>query len=161
MTSLLVYLSRKLDTRYIMQDNKQDLEWGLFWTRIIGGIGLLATGAIASRMIAEETAGLEWGGVGALAGMVAAFGFMLAKYRRGDEFDRAIDRVTSVQAGLATIGLIMAQELFTQIGWFADPSIPVYSMPGFFILYKTILAQYLRAALASGRNVSGIASLRA
>lgn len=143
-----------------MQDEKQDLEWGKFWARLLGGLGLAATGTIAAHAITEDAGSVEWGGVGALVGMVAAFGFMLSKYRRGDEFDRVIDRVTSVQAGLATIGLMMAQTLFSQIGWLGPEPIPVFAMPGFFILYKTLIAQYLRASLAEGKDTAGVASLR-
>lgn len=144
-----------------MRDEKQDLEWRLFWARVLGGLGLAATGTVAAGMIAEDAGSIQWGGVGALAGMVAAFGFILAKYRRGDEFDRVIDRVTSVHAGLATMGLIIAQTLFSQIGWLGPEPIPVYAMPGFFILYKTVQAQRFRAALADGKDLPGEHTLRA
>lgn len=144
-----------------MTDEKQDLEWGKFWARVFGGLGLISTGAIASRMIEMDSAGLQWGGVGVLAGTLVAFGFTLSRYRRGDEFDRAIDRVTSVQAGLFTIGMIIIQNLIAQMGWLSAEAIPVYAMPGFFILYKTLTAQILRASLAEGKDAAGIGALRA
>ena len=143
-----------------MQDEKQDLEWGKFWARIFAGLGLGTMGVIVSHMIVEDAPSLQWGGIGALAGTVVAFGFILAKFRRGDEMDRAIDRVTSVQAGLFTIGMIIVQNLMAQMGWVETEAIPVYSMPGFFILYKTMIAQYLRASLAEGKETAGVASLR-
>lgn len=144
-----------------MQEEKQNLEWGKFWARVFGGLGLISTGAIAAVMIEGETGTIQWGGVGALAGSLVAFGFMLSKYRRGDEFDRAIDRVTSVQAGLFTIGMIIIQNLMAQMGWLSAAAIPVYAMPGFFILYKTLTAQLLRASLAEGKDAAGILALRA
>ena len=56
--------------------------------------------------------------------------------------------------------MIMVQNLIAQMGWIEATAIPVYSMPGFFILYKTFIAQYLRAALADGKNTAALASLR-
>ncbi|GEM_PF-3429017 len=144
-----------------MQEEKQDLELGKFWARIFGGLGLCATGAIAARAIESDTLTVQWGGVGMLTGTLVAFAFMLRKYRRGDEFDRAIDRVTSVQAGLFTIGMIIFQNLIAQMGWIPSEAIPVYAMPGFFILSKTMTAQLLRASLAEGKDSSGILALRA
>ena len=144
-----------------MQEEKQDLEFGKFWACIFGGLGLCTTGVFAARMIESGTVSVQWGGVGMLIGTLAAFAFMLKKYRRSDEFDRAIDRVTSVQAGLFTMGMIIIQNLIAQMGWIASEAIPVYAMPGFFILYKTMTAQMLRASLAEGKNAAGILALRA
>jgi len=112
-------------------------------------------------MIESDALTVQWGGVGVLAGTLGAFAFMLKNYRRGDEFDRAIDRVTNVQAGLFTIGMIIFQNLIAQMGWIPSEAIPVYAMPGFFILYKTMTAQMLRASLAEGKDAAGILALRA
>jgi hypothetical protein len=143
-----------------MQEEKQDLEWGKFWARIAGGLALGAAGTAAATMLVAGVPGIEWSGVGIVLVATAIFGFMLAKYRRDDEVDRAIDRVTSVQAGLATIALIIVQNLVSQLGFVESEPLSVYSMPGFFILYKTAIAQYLRASLAESRVTVGTASLR-
>ena len=57
--------------------------------------------------------------------------------------------------------MIIFQNLIAQMGWIPSEAIPVYAMPGFFILYKTMTAQLLRASLAEGKDSSGILALRA
>ncbi|MEM5515354.1 hypothetical protein WNY37_00220 [Henriciella sp. AS95] len=144
-----------------MREEKQDLRWGLYFARTVAGIGLATVGVAADYLIDGGSVAAQWGGVGALAGAIIGFGTMLAHYPRGDEFDRAIDRVTSVHAGLAVMVLLIAQELSAQMGWFGAKHLPIYTMPGFFIILKTLESQLFRAALAEGSSFPGLSSLRA
>lgn len=144
-----------------MKEEKQTLHWGIYFARTVAGIGLATLGVFAAKLLQTETTGMQWGGLGMLAGVITGFAFMLARYPRVDEFDRAIDRVTSVHAGLAVMFLLMAQELFAQMNWFGAEHLSIYTMPGFFILLKTLEAQLFRAALAEGTNLPGLGTLRA
>ena len=144
-----------------MSEDKQDLGWGLYFARTIAGIGLASAGSFAAIMMASERDAVQLGGLGMLSGAIVGFAFMLARYPAGDEFDRAINRVTSVHAGLAIMFLLIAQTVFAQMGWFGAKDLPIYTMPGFFIILKTLEAQLFRAALAEGTTIPGLGSLRA
>ncbi len=144
-----------------MKEEKQNLRWGIYFARMLAGQGLATLGVLSAKLINIEEVQLQWSGLAILAGTIAGFTLMLARYPRCDEFDRAIDRVTSVHAGLAVMFLLIAQELFAQMDWFGAKHLPIYTMPGFFILLKTMEAQIFRAALAEGTNLPGLSSLRA
>ncbi len=144
-----------------MTEEKQDLGWGVFWARILGGLALGAGGAIGGQLIIQADTVTKGAGVAVIALLIAIFAFMLSRYRRADEFDRAIDRVTSVQAGIATIGLIMVQNMIAALGLLETEPLAVYAMPGFFILYKTLTAQVMRAAIIDGKDIAATRSLRA
>ena len=136
------------------------LQWGRFIARAAAGVAIIAIGTTGGLFMERETGRLQWLGAGvALAGL-ALFALLLTGWERRDEFDRALDRVTSAHAGIAAMLLVFVQNMIVALDLSDATPIPVFGLPGFFLLYKTMMAQRLRRAIAKGKDIRDLAVLR-
>lgn len=121
-------------------DDKPDLKWGGFVTRLVVSILALIAGTIGGAL--TDTGVSFWWTV-ALAGLAVIIMIALVAPRgRDDEFDRAISMRAGTFAGLSTLVFLVIDQLQAQVS--GTRIIETLAAPGYFAGQWLILAQYLR-----------------
>lgn len=144
-----------------MTEDKTPVGWSGFWAAFALAMICIVLGVVAEQFIHHTSLFAKAGAtLAALFGLAAMYGYIRAQ-PNGDEFERRIDLIGTVNGAMFTIGFIIVHALISRTGLtvVVEP-FSIFAMPGQFILFKAITRLTLDRALAKGTSGKALDALR-
>jgi len=137
-----------------MEDEKIDLKWGRFGTRMLLALGLLIIGILSGLMLQSEshTKRLIGCALNALTFIAMALAFRQGNLGK-DEYERRIETLAFAQAGLWAVGYVLFMTIYGALRPTVPSPIWIYTGPALVIGYQSMMSQYMRWAIANGKSV--------
>lgn len=110
-----------------------------YLSKFIGALIVAALGAAGGQLL-QDSAGTErWIALGLILAACIMFVIVLQLGRARDEFEQMIILKAGHYAGITTIGLIIGLHLAADLDWLGTSAVPVYALPGFYLMYVVLM----------------------
>lgn len=114
-----------------------------YLSKFTGALLVAALGAAGGQLL-QDSAGTErWIALGLILAACILFVLVLQLGRARDEFEQMILLKAGHYAGITTIALIIGLHLAADLDIFNTSAVPVYALPGFYLMY-TVLMTYMQ-----------------
>ncbi|MEM1086886.1 MAG: hypothetical protein AAGH90_04090 [Pseudomonadota bacterium] len=108
--------------------------------KFTGALMVAALGAVGGQLLQEGTGWGRWVAFGLIITACLLFALVLNIGRARDEFEDMIALKAGHYAGITTIGLIIGLHLAVDLGWVETNAVPVYALPGFYLMYTVLMS---------------------
>ena len=120
-----------------------------YLSKFVGALLVAALGAAGGTLI-QDSAGTErWIALGLILAACIMFIVVLQLGRARDEFEQMITLKAGHYAGIKTIGLIIGLHLAADLEWLRASAVPVYALPGFYLMYVVLMTFIQRNSFAA------------
>lgn len=110
-----------------------------YLSKFIGALIVAALGAAGGQLL-QDSAGTErWIALGLILAACIMFVIVLQLGRARDEFEQMIILKAGHYAGITTIGLIIGLHLAADLDLLGTSAVPVYALPGFYLMYVVLM----------------------
>lgn len=110
-----------------------------YLSKFVGALLVAALGAAGGQLL-QDSAGTErWIALGLILAACIMFVVVLQLGRARDEFEQMIILKAGHYAGITTIGLIIGLHLAADLNWLSTSAVPVYALPGFYLMYVVLM----------------------
>lgn len=117
--------------------------------KFTGALLVAALGTVGGQLLQDSAGTEKWIALGLILAACILFALVLQLGRARDEFEQMIMLKAGHYAGITTIGLIIGLHLAGDLGWLSSNAVPVYALPGFYLMYMVMMTFMQRERFAA------------
>ena len=121
----------------------------VYLSKFTGALMVAALGAAGGQLLQDNTGWERWVALGLIFVACLLFVLVLNLGRARDEFEEMITLKAGHYASVTTIGLIIGLHLAADLGWVSTNAVPVYALPGFYLMYTVLMSFIQRDRFAA------------